>query len=192
MNADESSDESLRETILERKWVYTGGYLWVEKLLVRLPNGELTPREIARTRDSVAVLPVDTDGTVHMVRQFRVALGRTLLEVPAGLIDEGESPETAAVRECEEEAGVRPDRLIPLTRFAHAEGFATGFMYVYLGLNLSVHGRQELDATEFIEPVRMPFAELRRAVVDGRIIDSKSILAILLAVPHLGTAAHRE
>lgn len=184
MNASDD-DSAIRETPLERAWVYQGGFLWVEKIAVRLPNGEMALREITATRDSVAVLPVDAEGRVHLVRQWRIALDRALVEIPAGLIDPGEAPLAAARRECEEELGVLPGRLIPLTRFAHAEGFATGMMHVFLGLELTIHGRQNLDATEFIEPLRLDFAELKALVTAGEIVDSKTILATHLAETHL-------
>lgn len=174
-------EDPLYEPTVDRQWVYQGGFLWIEKLAVRLPDGRIALREVAHTRDSVAVIPIDAQGNVHLIRQFRVAIDRVIHEIPAGLVDEGEDLETAAVRECEEEIGVRPSKLTKLTTFAHSEGFATGMMTVYLGQELEVHGKQKLDNTEFIEPVTMPLTELKQRIDREEIIDTKTILGVLLS-----------
>ncbi len=133
-----------------RKTLFKGCYLTLERLDIRLPNGEKAIREVVRVRDAAAVLPVDEKGQVHLVRQRRPAIGRTIVEVPAGLLDQGESAEEAAVRECEEETGYRPRQLIRLLTYAHAEGYSTGFIpciweeiccgrekFIWIALNLS-------------------------------------------------------
>jgi ADP-ribose pyrophosphatase len=174
------SDDPLHEPITARDRIFEGKFLHVDKLTVRLPDGRTAEREVVAIRNSVAVLPMDSEGNVHLIRQHRPAIGRTLLEVPAGLMDEGESPSDAAIRECEEETGVRPGRLRELITYAHVEGYSTAFMTLYYGTELDRTGRLHLDANEFVEPVTMPFDELLALLRSNQIVDSKTILCAML------------
>ena len=171
----------LFESVLNRIKVFDGKYLQVDRLIVSLPDGRRVERETVTVRDSVAVLPMEADRFVHLVRQHRPAIGKTILEVPAGLIDPGESKEEAAVRECEEETGYRPGALRELITYAHAEGYSTGFMTLFLGTNLKQIGHVRPDPNEFIESVTMPFDELLGLVHSNQIFDSKTILCVLLS-----------
>ena len=168
------------EKVIRRETLFAGRYLDLEELTIVLPDGKQGKREVVRVRDAVAVLPLDRDDTVHMVRQHRPAIGETLLEIPAGLIDAEEKPEESAMRECEEEIGYRPQELIPLTRYAHAEGYSTGFITLFVGLGLKATGPLRLDATEYLENVRLSFEELTEKVRRNEIKDSKTILSALL------------
>jgi ADP-ribose diphosphatase len=170
---------SLDEKLIRTKTVYQGKYVQTEERLVRLPDGREAVREIVRPPDAVGVLPIDTDGTVHLVRQYRQAIERVILEIPAGIINPGESKEDTGRRECEEETGVRPDKMEWLFRYYHSVGFSTGTIEVYLGTELRKDSSLLPDDGEFIERVRMPFDELYRLAEDGMIVDSKTILAVL-------------
>ena len=174
-------ENNLLESIVNRKPLFAGKYLFLERLEVKLPDGRGGEREVVRVKDAVAVLPLDVEGNVHLVRQYRAAIDRTLLEVPAGLLDGGESCQTAAVRECEEETGYRCGKLKQLLTYAHAEGYSTGFITLFLGTQLEYTGKMHLDATEFVEPVCMSFHELLRLVRENQIVDSKTILCTLLS-----------
>jgi ADP-ribose pyrophosphatase len=168
------------ETTVRRESLYQGNYLHLERFHVVLPDGRATTREIVRVSEAVAVLPLDEHGFVHLVRQRRPAIEETILEVPAGIIDPGETPENAAIRECEEETGFRPTRLTKLIRYAHAEGYSTGFTTLYLGTELEEGGPLRLDSTEFLENVPMLLGELLALVHENQIIDSKTILCAFL------------
>jgi ADP-ribose pyrophosphatase len=168
------------EKVIRRETLYTGRYLGLEELTIALPDGRHGKREIVRVRDAVAVLPLDSEETVYLVRQNRPAIGEILLEIPAGLIDAEEKPEEAARRECEEEIGFQPQELIPLVRYAHAEGYSTGFITLFVGLELKASGPLRLDETEYLENVRVPFTELTAMVRSNAIKDSKTILSTLL------------
>jgi len=170
---------SLDEKLIRTKTVYRGKYVQAEERLVRLPDGREAVREIVRPPDAVGVLPIDTDGTVHLVRQYRQAIERVILEIPAGIINPGESKEDTGRRECEEETGVRPEKMEWLFRYYHSVGFSTGTIEVYLGTELRKDSSLLPDDGEFIERVRMPFDELYRLAEDGKIVDSKTILAVL-------------
>lgn len=175
-----SQDDSLHEKVLERTELFQGRYLHLDKLKIRLPNGENGIREIVKVPDAVAVLPMDQERIVHLVRQHRPAIGKTILEIPAGIIDPGETSEVCARRECEEETGMLPGKLTDLMTYAHAEGYSTGYLTLFLGEDLRATGNIQLDRTEFVEQVSLPFSELLDRVKAGDFIDSKTILCTLL------------
>ena len=180
----------LREKILRRRVVYRGSYLTTEQLLVRLPNGRQTTRDIVRPPNAVAVVALDQEGYTYLVRQYRPALGRVLLELPAGIIDPGESPATTARRECEEEIRMRPKRLRKLCTTYHASGFSTGHIHIFLATDLTPVKGPPPDPTEFIEAVRVPFAQAYRMVLKHRIVDAQSQIGILWTKPLLQTGRH--
>lgn len=151
----------------------------LERLYVHLPDGREATREIVRVRDAVAVLLLDDNQNIHLVRQTRPAIERTLISIPAGLIDEGESEEEAARRECEEETGYVPKHLHKIVKYAHAEGYSTGFITLFLGLDPMHSGNTKQDASEYVEQVKMPFQELYEKVSNNEIIDSKTLLSVL-------------
>ncbi|MBI3810722.1 MAG: NUDIX hydrolase [Nitrospirae bacterium] len=170
---------SLEEKLIRTKTVYNGKYVQAEERIVRLPDGREAVREIVRPPDAVGVLPIEADGTIHLVRQYRQAIGRVILEIPAGIINPGESKEETGRRECEEETGVRPAKMEWLFRYYHSVGFSTGNIEIYLGTELAKASSLLPDDGEFIERVRMPFDELYRKAVSGEIVDSKTMLAAL-------------
>jgi ADP-ribose pyrophosphatase len=172
--------ENLSEPVTDRRVEFAGRYMEVETLTVLLPDGRSAQREVVRVRDAVAVLPLEEDGTVYLVRQYRPAIGKTLIEIPAGLVDRGESPEKAALRECGEEIGRSPGKLVRLVHYAHAEGYSTGFITLYAGLDLGERRKPELDRTEFLEHLTMPFQDLLNLVKENKIYDSKTILSVVL------------
>lgn len=174
----------LREKLLLRRVVYKGSYLTTEQLLVRLPNGRQTTRDIVRPPNAVAVVALDDEGYTYLVRQYRPALGRVLLELPAGIIDPGESPVVTARRECEEEIRMRPKSLKKLCTTYHASGFSTGHIHIFLATDLTPAKGLPPDPTEFIEAVRLPFAQAYRMVQNNRIMDAMSQIG-LLWVQHL-------
>lgn len=176
---------NLDEKTVSRELIYTGIYITVEKIRVQLPNRQLCDREIVRVKDAVAVLPIDEKGNAHLVRQYRPAINQVVLEIPAGLMDHDENPEMAALRECEEEIGYKPRNIKKLLTYAHAEGYSTGLITLYLGTELAYTGKIQLDQSEFLEPVQMPFAELVHKVAANQIIDSKTIICTLLCQSQL-------
>jgi len=170
----------LEEKIEKREILFRGNFLVLENIRVRLPNGDPADREIVRMRDSVAVLPLDDRGQAILVRQHRPAIGRTLFEIPAGLIEEGESAEEAAARECEEETGYRPLRLNKLLEYAHAEGYSTGMVSLFSAQSVVHTGKIRLDRTEYLETVILPMVRLQEMLAKNELLDSKTLLAVLL------------
>lgn len=170
----------LTEIIERLETLYTGSYLDLEKQHLRLPDGREAVREIVNVRDAVAVLPILENGDVVLVRQYRPAIKKTLLEIPAGLLDDGEDEKTAAIRECEEETGYCPKQLKRLLRYAHAEGYSTGWITLFVADDLEKTGKISLDRTEHLEPVQLSFEELEQLARQNEILDSKTILSTVL------------
>ena len=148
---------------------------------VRLPNGSETTREVVEHADAVTIVPVDEDGNVVLVRQYRHALGVSLLELPAGAIDEGEEPAVAAQCELREETGLAAGRLVLLGGFYSAPGFLTEYLHLFLGTELTP-SPLEPDSDEFVEVVRIPVAELQAMIARGDVLDSKTMAGVAMAL----------
>ena len=146
-----------------------------------ISEGDLVyKREIVVHKGSAVIIPVFSDRTVGLVRQYRHAAGKYLLEVPAGTLEIGEDPLVGAIRELEEEVGVIAAIVDKLAEFYVSPGFLTEKMHLYLATGLT-ETAQRLDGDEVIEIERVPFAEALEMARDGRIEDAKTIVALLLA-----------
>ena len=144
-------------------------------------EGELEySREIVVHKGSAVIVPVFDDGTVALVRQYRQAAGEYLLEIPAGTLNEGEDPMVGAVRELEEEIGVRAAHVQKLTEFWVSPGFLTEKMHVYMATGLNEVG-QKLEPDENLTIERYSFDQLSEMVRDGRIADAKTMIGVTLA-----------
>lgn len=180
--------DPLHEKLLNREHLFSGGYLSIDRLNLEFPDGKIGFREVVLVKNAAAIIPIDKDGTVHLVRQHRACIGKTILEVPAGIVDSDNEPvEECAIRECEEEIGIKPKKLIKLKEYAHAEGYSSGFITLFLGLDLEHTGKINLDYTEYNEKVEMKFSKLLKMVEKNEIIDSKTMLCTLLAKPFVNS-----
>lgn len=178
---------NLKEEVIGRNIVYQGRYLQTEEQTVRLPDQREAKREIIIPPDAVGVLPIDQNGLVHLVRQYRPAIERITLEIPAGIIDPNEKPIETARRECSEEIGKEPRRLDFLFMYYHSVGFSAGKIDVFLGRDLIPSPDSQLDPGEFIEVVTLPFEEAYGQAVSGKIVDSKTLLAFLWYRQHFSS-----
>lgn len=157
----------------------------------KIREGEIEySRDIVVHKGSAVIVPVFADLTVGMVRQYRHAAGKYLLEVPAGSLETGEDPRSGAVRELEEEVGVTADKIEKLSEFYVSPGFLTEKMFVYLATGLTETG-QCLDGDEIIEIERYTFAKAFELIRSGGIEDAKSIAALMMAGARLGFAFGR-
>jgi ADP-ribose pyrophosphatase len=152
---------------------------------VRLPNGQVTEREVVEHPGAAAVVPILENGDVVLIRHYRHATGRWLLEVPAGKLDPGEPPEVCAARELEEEVGYRADRLVPLGTIWSSPGFTDERVWLYLASELRP-GRQRLGAHEVLEVMPLPLEQAIAMAASGEIADGKSVCALLRVVDALG------
>lgn len=148
-------------------------------------GGQVYKREIVHHPGSAAIVAVFDDMTVALVRQYRHAAVRYLLEIPAGTLDSPERPEEGAARELEEELGVCAGRLEKLSEFFVSPGFVEEKMWVYLATDLE-ETAQRLDEDEMIEIVRVPFTRALEMIADGEIEDAKTIIGLMLAAARLG------
>lgn len=173
------------EPTIASRTVFEGRILKVRVDTVQLVNGRAGTREIVEHAPSICVVPVDAAGNVLLVRQYRKPAEAFLLEVPAGGIEPGESPEAAARRELQEEIGHTARRLQPLTAFYLAPGWCNEFMHAYLASEL-LPAPLASDDDEFIDVVPTPLADVIGLIADGTIRDAKSVAALLLAMRVLG------
>ena len=172
------------EPTIETRRIYEGRIISVRVDTVRLPNGRSATREIVEHSHAVCIVPVDEDGKVLLVRQYRKPAEEALLEVPAGGVEEDEVSEDAVLRELQEEIGYTAGNLQHLSSFWVAPGWATEFMHAYLATDLTP-SRLEADEDENIEVVRLPFEEAVAMFKTGEIKDGKTIASMLLAQPLL-------
>ncbi len=167
-------------TIAHRR-VYEGRVLTLDVDEVEEPGGVRGVREVVRHAGSVAALPVQEDGRVVLVRQYRYAVDREVWELPAGRLDGGESPEEGARRELEEEVGLRADTLEPISVFYTTPGFCDETMHLFRATALrSVPPRPEAD--ERIEAGTFTLAEAREMIRRGTVREGKTLVALLLEV----------
>jgi ADP-ribose pyrophosphatase len=142
-------------------------------------------REVIVHSGSSVILPVFADGTLALVRQYRHAVGKYLLEAPAGTLDDDESPELGAIRELEEEVGVIAENIEKIAEFYVSPGFLTEKMFVYLATGLT-ETSQKLDDDEFVEIERLTFPQAFEMIRNGQIEDAKTIVGVTLAATKLG------
>jgi ADP-ribose pyrophosphatase len=166
------------EETLSSRLVYQGRVVRLRVDAVRMPGGRETTREIVERDDCVAVVALDADGKLLLVRQFRKAVGKELLEIPAGGIDPGESPEEAVKREMREETGYLPRKVEPLGGFYSAPGYATEYLYLYLATDL-IPSQLFAEDTEGISLIRVAPEEVPELISSGGICDAKSIAGLL-------------
>ena len=145
---------------------------------VQTARGRETTREIVEHADCVAIIAVDAEDKVLLVKQFRKPVEKELLEIPAGGIDPGESPEDAARREMQEESGYLPQKLERLGGFYSAPGYCTEYLSLYLASDLTP-SRLFAEDTEGIEVVWVPLNQVPELIASGRIEDAKSIAGLL-------------
>lgn len=168
----------LRETKIGSESVFTGKVFEVTVDEVTLPDGRSARRDVVHSSGGVVILPVDADGGVTLVRQFRYVQGEALLEAVAGKLEAGEEPLPAARRELREETGLTAKKWVELGYIASSPGFLTEKLWLFLAMELT-EGEQELDDGEFLNAEKYSFTEAMAMAADGRIHDGKT-LAILL------------
>jgi ADP-ribose pyrophosphatase len=166
----------MEERTLSSTYPWTGRYIRVRVDEIERSDGHRTTREIIEHPGAVAMLAWDGE-RLAMVRQWRHATGRVLLEIPAGTLEPGETPAETARRELAEEVGLAADSWVVGPRFYTAPGFCTELMHLYLATDLT-DAVATADADELLERSWLTLPEAIAAVDDGRIIDAKSIVGI--------------
>ena len=146
--------------------------------VIRLPDGREAVREIVKHAPAAAVLPVDMDGKLIFVRQYRHAVKDLALEIPAGILEKDEDPAVGAARELEEETGMKAGKFNFIFKFYSSIGFCDEVLSVYIAEDLSVTG-QNLDEDEFISIEKYTPDEAFILISNGQIVDSKTTAAVL-------------
>lgn len=168
--------DGLSETTVESRLVFSGHFLKVSRDLARLPDGSTSTREFVRHPGAAAMIPIGSDERILVERQFRYAMGRVYVEIPAGKIDAGESSLATARRELLEETGHTAARWAFMTQLHPAIGFSDEVMDVYLARDLTHHG-QRLDSEEFLKLEWVTLGWLVDALRAGRLPDVKTQIA---------------
>lgn len=174
-------DERLVEKVLEKRRVFQGVLISVEQWDAEIYGGKKALREIVRHVGAAAVVPVDAEGNVTLVRQYRIAMGRVLTEIPAGKKDSpDEDPLRCAKRELSEETGLTAQNWRFLTTIDTSPGFLTERIGLYLATDLT-QGEDHPDEDEFLGLVKMPLEEAIARVMAGEIADAKTVCGLMMA-----------
>ncbi len=179
------TSEPLIERVATTRRIYEGRIVRLREDTAELADGRTVLREVVEHTEVAAIVPVDSDGNIILVRQYRLPAREALLEIPAGGAEDSEGIEEAAQRELREETGYRAGRLERLCGFFVSPGYCTEFIHVFLAADL-VEDPTDGDPDEVIALERMPLADATRLIDAGEIKDGKSIIGLLLASQRIG------
>ena len=174
-------EQELTETVIGSETIFEGKIVHLRVDSVRLPDGKESKREIVQHKGAVCIVPIMDDGTVLLVRQFRLAAGKVLLEIPAGTREPNEEPDATAARELEEETGYTARDIRKLFASYLAPGYSTELIHAYVATGLT-ETHAHTDADEHVELVRMSGEEIERQILSGEVQDAKTIAAVLVAL----------
>jgi len=164
--------------------IYQGRVFNVRQDQVQFPNGRMAKLDIIEHPPAVLIVPIDESGNILFIRQYRHATGKVILELPAGVVEDGETPEVCARREIREETGMSARSVDTLGGYYMVPGYSTEYLHVFLARDLQ-HEPLPGDEDEFIDVVRIPVFQAYAQAEAGEIHDSKTLAALLLAKPHL-------
>ncbi len=173
-----SGNKAVKADVVSSDEVFKGKIIDVYHDRISLPDGRTALREVIKRGSASAILPVDKEGKIVFVRQYRHPAKDCVLEIPAGMLEEGEDPLLCAKRELEEETSFKTDDVKLLTKMYSAIGFCDEQIYIYIAQNLE-QGEFNLDEDEFIEVEKYSLDEAVQMIFDGRIVDSKTMVAVL-------------
>lgn len=168
----------LKEEIIETKEVFKGDYITVEKTKVKLPDGNIANRDVIKHPGAVAVVAFKDDETILLVEQYRTAVNKITLEIPAGKIEKGENHLIAIKRELEEEAGYKSDNIEFLGAISPGPGYTDEIIYIYKATDL-YKGVKGGDDDEFINVKSYKLSEIKNMIKEGIIFDAKTIASLM-------------
>ncbi len=174
------------EKTLSSQLVYEGRAVKLRVDTVQMAGGRKTTREIVEHSDCVAIIAIDAGDNLLLVEQYRKAVGKELLEIPAGGIDPGEDPATAVRRELREETGYLPRKVERLGGFYSAPGYCTEYLHLYLATDL-IPNQLHAEDTANISLIRVPVGQISSLIASGSICDAKSLAGLHIYLKYLKT-----
>lgn len=168
----------MQEKLVSSEIIFKGRAVRLRVDTIEKTSGEVTTREIVWHSDCIAVVVLDDKDNIILEKQYRRPAGKVLLEIPAGGIEEGESPEEAVKRELQEEIGYLPGKVVRLGGFYAAPGYCTEYLHLFLATDL-IPSRLTAEDTDEIEIVRVPVSEIKGLIDSGQIGDAKSVAGLL-------------
>lgn len=169
----------LYEEKLSSETLYNGRIMTVTRDTVLLENGKTADREVVHHSGGVCIAPLDDEGNLYFVRQFRYPFHDVLLELPAGKREKGETPIECGIRELKEEVGFKATEIIPLGEIYPTPAYDDEVIYLFLAKGRLVKDVQSPDEDEFLDVVKMSLSEAKEKVMNGEIKDGKTQIAIL-------------
>ncbi len=175
--------------LIKSELLFKGRAFAIRRDYMKTPNGRETKIDIVEHSGSVVLVPIDNDGNMLFVRQYRHPAGKDLLELPAGTRDGDEPHEQCAAREIREETGMEAGKLQKVGEFFLAPGYSSEFMVVFLATQLK-DNPLDPDDDEFLQVEKIPVKKVIEMAEEGKVPDAKSLAALLLARPHLEKLQH--
>ncbi|MEG1757253.1 MAG: NUDIX hydrolase [Oscillospiraceae bacterium] len=170
----------LHEETVDSQVIYDGRIIKVRKDAVKLCNGKITSREVVEHPGGVCIAAIDDEKNIYVVDQFRYPMGAVVTELPAGKLEWGEDPDSAAVRELCEETGCTAKTMRKMGVTYPSPGYCGEVLHLYVATGL-MHGQQSLDEDEFLTCRKFPLSQAVEMVMSNEIKDSKSQILIMMA-----------
>ncbi|WP_456274155.1 NUDIX domain-containing protein [Bacillus sp. AK031] len=171
--------KKLEEKTLSTEQIYQGKIIDLQVDEVSLPNGKTSKREIIKHPGAVAVIALTEEGKIVMVEQYRKALEKSIVEIPAGKLEKGEEPKKTAERELEEETGYGCKNMKHLISFYTSPGFADELVHLYIAEDIfEIENASGADEDEFVELLEISLQEAQQMIEEQRIYDAKTAYAV--------------
>ncbi|CAN7337373.1 NUDIX hydrolase [Rossellomorea sp. LjRoot5] len=171
--------KKFEEKTINTETIYQGKIIDLQVDEVELPNGKTSKRELIKHPGAVAVIALTPEGKMVMVEQYRKALEKSIIEIPAGKLEPGEEPDKTALRELEEETGYGCENLEHLISFYTSPGFADELVHLYIAHDIHpILESKETDEDEFVELIEVTVEEALQLIKDQRIYDAKTAYAV--------------
>ncbi len=167
------------EKTMKSERIYEGKVINLRVDTVELPDRKYSKREIVEHSGAVAIVAVNQEGKIILIKQFRKPVEEVLLEIPAGRIEPKEDPQDTALRELEEETGFKANKIVKLVEYYSTPGFSNEVLHIYLATELTT-GIAKPDEDEYIETFPMTLEVAMEKIKSGEIKDSKAIIGILM------------